>query len=743
MYIYFDRNGTIKEVINDESIRRGSSDYNKIYCYLEGNPDIDDIWYLQKKPDGTLTNEVSFVDNVVTKAIPYDSHRDMKYFQDFEEYQFYVFTLSSSYLLQSGLVVATIRVEEDNTMWALGELTFNVQANIVNSDNDITQSQYDYLLLAYASRTLNEQTGSDLDNLLDEKIEAKANDIIEPIFNDYKATIDEEVENQNETIASLGQLQPSGVDTTTNILAKTSADGIWISTTNGHWYYWNGTQYVDGGVYATDVTYAMKPYPSTDYNDCNSVPTNSIITILSNNSYANMPNNHTEGTLLTFNQYSNAIGSSGQTQIFVSTNNKAYTRIKWGSVGWTSWEKITTRDDLDNIDIFPIALYGEGATQYPDLNNVPNNKILTYTTTTNVTNLPVNRVGTLFTFCAYQKNNNVGCVQIYVTEQCFLYWRIKWGNVWKAWKVVSDNVVIGYDLSATYPNLNNVPNGHIITYTAPLTNYTNLPDNVEGTLYAFGAYRRSDNLGQAQIYAGSNNVLYTRIKWGSGWTSWKTITSQATSSYTDVRYDDYIYSKYDFNNKSVLWCGDSIIRGETIGGVVVDYPVAKLFSDYFNMTYNNIAVGGARFVQTGSSSTILGQLTNNQLRNIDYLFIGAGVNDNGANVDIDDFKEAIEDVLNYIVANYNSNIKVFFITPIRNYQNSSNNDKLYIYRNAITETIIKYNDNRFNVIQGDKFDFPLYNSNATYKTLMSEDGLHPTQLGYSTAYLRGLLKALN
>ena len=151
MYIYFDRNGTIKEVINDESIRRGSSDYNKIYCYLEGNPDIDDIWYLQKNPDGTLTNEVSFVDNIVTKAIPYDSHRDMKYFQDFEEYQFYVFTLSSSYLSQNGLVVATIRVAENNTLWALGELTFNVQANIVNSDNDITQSQYDYLLITISS----------------------------------------------------------------------------------------------------------------------------------------------------------------------------------------------------------------------------------------------------------------------------------------------------------------------------------------------------------------------------------------------------------------------------------------------------------------------------------------------------------------------------------------------------------------------------------------------------------------
>ena len=165
MYIYFDRNGTIKEVINDESIRRGSSDYNKIYCYLEGNPDIDDIWYLQKNPDGTLTNEVSFVDNIVTKAIPYDAKRDMKYFQDFEEYQFYVFTLSSSYLSQNGLVVATIRVAENNTLWALGELTFNVQANIVNSDNDITQSQYDYLLLTISSY----YSKTEIDNKLDLK----------------------------------------------------------------------------------------------------------------------------------------------------------------------------------------------------------------------------------------------------------------------------------------------------------------------------------------------------------------------------------------------------------------------------------------------------------------------------------------------------------------------------------------------------------------------------------------------
>ena len=260
MYIYFDTNGTIKEVINDESIRRGSSDYNKIYCYLEGNPDIDDIWYLQKNPDGTLTNEVSFVDNVVTKAIPYDSHRDMKYFQDFEEYQFYVFTLSSSYLSQNGLVVATIRVAENNTLWALGELTFNVQENVIKDDNGITQSQYDYLLLAYASRTLNATTGQDLDTLIEQKVETNVGEKAEQLedaFEQFKEETTEDIDNrlnaQDEQIRDLGQLQPNGTATSSVILAKTSADGIWVATDNGHWYYWNGTQYVDGGVYQANI----------------------------------------------------------------------------------------------------------------------------------------------------------------------------------------------------------------------------------------------------------------------------------------------------------------------------------------------------------------------------------------------------------------------------------------------------------------------------------------------------------
>lgn len=241
MYIYFDSNGVIKEIVNDVAIRKGSADYNKLYVYIEGNPEIDDIWYFQKFPNGSTSNEVSFVDDVVIKSIPYDAKRDMTYFKDFVQYKFYVFTLTSEYLNISGLAIGTIRIAIDNSIFALGELTFNIQANEVNADNNITQSQYDYLLLAYASRTLNEQTGSDLDTLLDEKIEAKATDIIEPIFEDYKSTIDDEVEAQNETIASLSQASPSVFDTASNIQLLQENKGVAVATDTGYIYYWDST----------------------------------------------------------------------------------------------------------------------------------------------------------------------------------------------------------------------------------------------------------------------------------------------------------------------------------------------------------------------------------------------------------------------------------------------------------------------------------------------------------------------
>lgn len=59
----------------------------------------------------------------------------------------------------------------------------------------------------------------------------------------------------NSLLNNIGELHPSGTDTSTNILAFTTNKGIYIATDNGHWYYWDGTHYVDGGLYMSSEDY--------------------------------------------------------------------------------------------------------------------------------------------------------------------------------------------------------------------------------------------------------------------------------------------------------------------------------------------------------------------------------------------------------------------------------------------------------------------------------------------------------
>ena len=83
----------------------------------------------------------------------------------------------------------------------------------------------------------------------------------------------------DENVLSLiGSLKPSGTDISTNILAYTSNKGIYVATDNGHWYYWNGSAYADGGVYQSseDIEQIKKDIDELD--DINFVEVNPTTT---------------------------------------------------------------------------------------------------------------------------------------------------------------------------------------------------------------------------------------------------------------------------------------------------------------------------------------------------------------------------------------------------------------------------------------------------------------------------------
>ena len=121
-------------------------------------------------------------------------------------------------------------------------------------------------------------------------------------FDGYKETtdnyIDGRLDAQDETIAGLGQLRPSGVDTSTNILTFTEDKGIYIGSDTGYWYYWDGTQYVSGGIYqATQLNYKSVAFDKTtfvkyihNYYNYETMTTNNKVLAYDNNSFTESNN---------------------------------------------------------------------------------------------------------------------------------------------------------------------------------------------------------------------------------------------------------------------------------------------------------------------------------------------------------------------------------------------------------------------------------------------------------------------
>lgn len=151
MYVYFDKNGVLKEYINDRAVRVGSNNTNKIFIYFENDVSFTDVYWVMLKANGVMTNEKSIFQDIVYQAIPYDKNRDLKFFEDFKTYKFYVITFERSDLDISGLALLTIRALSNENIFSEGLVTFNIENNVIKDDHCITQSQYEYLLSRYSS----------------------------------------------------------------------------------------------------------------------------------------------------------------------------------------------------------------------------------------------------------------------------------------------------------------------------------------------------------------------------------------------------------------------------------------------------------------------------------------------------------------------------------------------------------------------------------------------------------------
>lgn len=272
------------------------------------------------------------------------------------------------------------------------------------------------------------------------------------------------------------------------------------------------------------------------------------------------------------------------------------------------------------------------------------------------------------------------------------------------------------------------------------------------TTLAFGMLTDSEN-NIIQVFVGTNSTAPARFKIPSGsgnilYVVWYNYTSPNTyyntvslkygdiaNAYADeladvnIRYYDCVHKPYDFSGKSLYFFGDSIAYGYLTGGEQSSYNYPKVFSENVEAaSYQNYAQTGTTLAPSGYGS-IFTKIQNTTLDS-DVVFVAGGINDWQTGISESDLESAMENICTYLSNNYTG--KVVFITPINEAGKApvaTPAQTLQNVRNVITRAAIKYG---YDVVQGWLMPFPTVRDDADYISLMFQDRLHPTDLGYST-----------
>ncbi len=237
---------------------------------------------------------------------------------------------------------------------------------------------------------------------------------------------------------------PNGTDTSTNILAYTEDKGIYVGTDTGHWYYWNGSTYADGGIYqapsipdgtivASMLAESLTPFggeigssPTAPYNDANTFPNkNATYRIDDVSAVSNLPTSSGSGILIT--KLGISSNNANSCQLFITSENgnrkpNLYIRSKYNQ--WSSWSTY----GIDGEEIGPTS-------SYTSANDLPYNKVFRLNNDNILTDLPTNNYAVFYRYNFNEKANKDVCCDFFVdvNTQKF-YYRTRFINTYSSWQ---------------------------------------------------------------------------------------------------------------------------------------------------------------------------------------------------------------------------------------------------------------------------------------------------------------------
>lgn len=173
MYLYFDKNGTLLETINDEAYRQYNMGVNTVNVFIEDGSDIVAMKYWFKLGNGEVLQKSEYVTTTKEiKAVPFDRNRDLKHFAYGKKYLFFVievpcgdikakkvskdcvaYVSEGNVFSQSGLILMTIQAlyPENKGIPALSldKIAFMVDDAVELPTAPVDSSEFNWLLNHY------------------------------------------------------------------------------------------------------------------------------------------------------------------------------------------------------------------------------------------------------------------------------------------------------------------------------------------------------------------------------------------------------------------------------------------------------------------------------------------------------------------------------------------------------------------------------------------------------------------
>lgn len=131
-----------------------------------------------------------------------------------------------------------------------------------------------------------------------------------------------------------------------------------------------------------------------------------------------------------------------------------------------------------------------------------------------------------------------GTVQLLLTQDSELFWRMRWNSIWNEWRTdYRANQKFFYDsdqIKAPYDDLDTFPTNTLGVYAVDASEIRNSPEsNNAFTVKTWGISDGSSQSGTVQLFNSRNGGMYVRTSWGGGpaftdWKQIKTVTPEET-----------------------------------------------------------------------------------------------------------------------------------------------------------------------------------------------------------------------